>query len=96
MYIKNENIVERTIMPSYFLVDITKCYNNEYENMFITDEIGIEMWRAISDGDTFEKILKKFLEKVIDDKSDNLQEIVRSDLKEFMGVLKNQGYIYEV
>lgn len=96
MYKKNKNIVERTILPSYFLVDITKCYNNEYEKMFITDEIGIEMWRSISDGDLFGNVLEKFLCKLADDKDEQLIETVTNDLKEYLELLIKQGYVVEV
>lgn len=96
MYKKKESIIERMILPSYFLVDITKCYNNEHEKMFITDEIGIEMWRSISNGDSFEAVLEKFIAKVADEKDDNLHNIIKEDLKEFIGVLEKQGYVYEV
>lgn len=96
MYKKNKNIVERKILPSYFLVDITKCYNNEYERMFITDEIGIEMWKSVSDGDSFGNVLNKFLDKLADDKNEELVETIKNDLKEYLELLKTQGYIYEV
>lgn len=96
MYKKNENIVLRVIPPSYFLVDITKCYNNEVEKMFITDEVGIEIWNAISDGDTFESVFKKFLNKLTDEKTEELVRSVRIDLMEYIELLIAQNCLYEV
>lgn len=96
MYKKNKNVVERAILPSYFLVDITKCYNNEHEKMFITDEMGIEIWRSISDGDLFENVLEKFLNKLTDDKNEKLIETVTNDLNEYLQLLMRQGYVFEV
>lgn len=95
MFYKNDNIVERVVPPSYFLVDITKCYNNEYEKMFITDEVGFEMWKSISNGDSFEDILANFLEKISDEKNNELIECIKNDLKEYLDLLQSQGCIYE-
>lgn len=96
MYKKNENIVLRVIPPSCFLVDITKCYNNEMEKMFVTDEIGAEIWKTINDGDTFENVLKNFLDKLKDEKTDVLISRVKTDLAEYMELLINQDCLYEV
>lgn len=96
MYKKNKNIVLRKIDPSYFLIDITKCYNNTEQNMFITDEIGAEIWNSISDGDSFEMVFLKFLDKLTDDKTDEFVECVKADTREYIQKLINQECIYEV
>lgn len=96
MYKKNENIVLRKIEPSYFLVDITKCYNNTEQKMFITDEVGAEIWNTIEDGDVFEAVYEKFLAKLTDEKTDELKECVRADLQEYIQKLLDQECIYEV
>lgn len=96
MYEKNPNIVLRKIDPSYFLVDITKCYNNTEEKMFITDEVGAEIWDTITDGDSFETVFAAFLEKITDEKTNDFKMCVKADLKEFIQRLKVQEYLYEV
>lgn len=95
-YNKNENIIVRKVLPSYFLVDITKCYNNTEEKMFITDEIGYEIWNTIQNGDTYESIYNKFLNKLTDEKTDDLKKCVNDDLQEFMNRLLEQDCLYEV
>lgn len=96
MYKKNPNVVLREIDPSYFLIDITKCYNNTEEKMFITDEMGAEIWADITDGGSFETVFTAFLEKLTDEKTDDFKMRVRTDLKEYIQHLKEQGYLYEV
>ncbi len=96
MYKKNSNIVLRKIYPSYFLVDITKCYNNTKQKMFITDEVGAEIWNTINCGDSFEQVFDKFLEKITDEKTADFKDCVKTDLQEFIQRLSEQEYIYEV
>lgn len=96
MYIRNKNIVVRKILPSYFLVDITKCYNNEDEKMFITDEIGNAMWDSIADGDVFEDVLNKFVIKLADVNDEAMITTIKNDLKEYLEALKRQGNLFEV
>lgn len=96
MYKKNPNIVLRKIEPSYLLVDITKCYNNTEQKMFITDEVGAEIWNTISCGDSFEKVFFSFLEKLTDEKTDDLKKCVKVDLREYIQRLLEERYLYEV
>lgn len=95
LYYKNPNIVLRKIVPSYFMVDITKCYNNNYEKMFITDEMGAEIWNTISDGDDFEKIYSKFVNKLTDEKTEELLTMVREDLNEYLRLLIEHNCLIE-
>lgn len=96
MYKKNQNIVLRKIYPSYFLVDITKCYNNTEQKMFITDEVGAEIWNTINSGDSFETIYVNLLKKLTNEKTDVLKARVKADLQEFIQLLLEQECIYEV
>lgn len=96
MYIRNKNIVVRKVLPSYFLVDVTKCYNNEHEKMFITDEIGNAMWDSVADGDSFEDVLNKFIEKLSDINDESMISTIKCDLREYLELLKDQGNLFEV
>ena len=96
MYIKNQNIVLRKVLPSYFLVDITKCYNNTEQKMFITDEMGAEIWNIMNSEDTFEMVYSRLLEKLVDEKTEDLKACVREDLQEYLQLLLDQECIYEV
>lgn len=87
MYYKNPNIVVRKVEPSYFMVDITKCYNNDVEKMFITDDIGNNIWNVIEDGDSFDDIYIKFLDLITDEKTDELLEMIKNDLHEYLLLL---------
>lgn len=87
MYYKNSNIVVRKIEPSYFMIDITKCYNNKTEKMFITDEIGNSIWDVIEDGDDFNDIYEKFLKLITDEKTGELLDMIKNDLHEYLLML---------
>ena len=94
-YKKNKNIVIRHIEPSYFFVDITKCYNNSQEKMFVTDEIGATIWEVCQDGDDFEIVLNNFLDKLSDDKTDEFVDMVGKDVKEYITRLVMEGFLEE-
>lgn len=90
-YYKNKNIVLRKVLPSYFMIDITKCYNNDFENMLSTDEIGAQIWEIHSDGDSLEDILLKFLNILDDEKTEIFIKMVSSDVDEYIQFLTNEN-----
>lgn len=73
-----------------------KCYNNEIEQMFITDKMGMLMWESISDNSTFETILESFFVHINDEKTDELVEMISNDIQNFLQVLLSQNMIEEV
>lgn len=96
MYKKNENIIVRKVLPSFFFVDISKCYNNDNEKMFITDEIGKTIWEIIETGDDFNRVYLKFIEMLTDEKTEEFLSNVKNDLAEYIDLLVMHGCLCEV
>lgn len=93
MYIQNENIVSRKIHDAIFLIDITDNYNNSECTLMEIDEMGLYIWSMLDSVTSIDEVAKKIKAALVDDVE---YEQIYDDVKEFILVLVEQGYVKEL
>ncbi len=93
MYIQNENIVSRKIHDAIFLIDITDNYNNSECTLMEIDEMGLYIWSMLDSAISIDEVAKKIKAALVDDVE---YEQIYDDVKEFILVLVEQGYVKEL
>ena len=93
MFIKNDDVVLRTIHGSIFLVDISDNYFEDKCSLYEINEIGRFLWDNISENGTIEKLVDVLQGAIIDEVP---RDLLVSDVSEYINDLKDKHFISEV
>ncbi len=90
MIIKKENIVERKIHDTYFLIDISDKYLDDKCHLYEINEIGDFIWKQLGMSDTVSDIANALIE-LVSEEVDYYE--VYKDIKDFIDILINENYL---
>lgn len=90
---RNNDIVLRNIHDSYFLIDTTQNYLNDICNLYEINEIGKFCWDSLATCVEIEDIVKSLMENLIDEVD---YDEVNSDIREYINMLIDNGFVEEV
>ncbi len=85
-----ENIVERQIHDTYFLIDIKQNYLDDKCRLYEINETGSYIWNTLLKGSTVNDIVQSILCKVGD--TVEFEELC-SDVKEYIDLLQEAGFV---
>ena len=93
MYKANDNIVEREIHGSFFLIDITDNYRGDRCALYEINRTGMFLWKNLSTAKTADELTELLKAAIIDDID---YHIIHSDVLEFLNSLVSKKFILEV
>ncbi|MCR5637033.1 MAG: PqqD family protein [Clostridiales bacterium] len=93
MYKANDNIVEREIHGSFFLIDITDNYRGDRCALYEINRTGMFLWKNLSTAKTADELTELLKAAIIDDID---YQIIHSDVIEFLNTLVSKQFILEV
>lgn len=89
---RNPDIVRRKIHDTCFLINIRQNYLNDKCYLFEMNEIGDFIWSQLDKDIDIESLTRLLLEKLVEPVP---FEQVYLDIKEYVGILKEEGFILE-
>ena len=89
-YIKNENIILRSVPPFYFFVDITESYASA--SLYETNEVGAFIWNNMEKVNGMEQLVKLLMSEISSGSQISYIEL-ESDIQNFFLQLLKKGII---
>ncbi len=93
MYKTNDNIVEREIHGSFFLIDITDNYRGDRCALYEINQTGMFLWRNLYTAKTADELTSLLKAAIVDDID---YQIIHSDVMDFLNTLVSKQFISEV
>ncbi len=85
-----ENIIERQIHDTYFLIDIKQNYLDDKCRLYEINETGSYIWNMLLKGSNVNDIVKSILYEVGDEAG---YEEIYSDVTEYIDLLRRAGFL---
>ena len=93
MFIKNEDVVLRTIHSSIFLIDISDNYKGDKCALYEINETGEFLWNSIDECGTIDSLVSALKNAIIDEVP---YDVLINDVTEYINVLMDKGFVLEV
>lgn len=92
-FIKNSDVVLRTIHGSTFLIDISDNYSGDKCSLYEINETGRFLWNNLEHSRTVDDLVKALQDAVIDEVP---YGVMFNDVLEYINDLKDKGFVLEM